>query len=282
MLRKLLLLALVGMIAASMTPFTPAADRALKISIPKRGKLTPVQQLNRDGVEAVNKNQFEKAESLFYKAYLFDPDDPFTLNNLGYISELKGEVERARRFYDLASRQETAATIDRSTSKAAEGKEFKEAVNDIGDTPLQVNRANVEAIRLMNEGRPSEAEAVLKRALDLDPRNPYTLNNMGVVQEMQGDFDLALKYYTRGGRVPLNGACDRDPESQMEGQSPSVRRRLTVRKKFASDCKQTRETKPGWRGLTFKASLPSIAITVRTRVNTSNRPMLWIRTTHFR
>jgi Flp pilus assembly protein TadD len=195
MLRKLLLLALVGIIAASITPFTPAADRALKISIPKRGKLTPVQQLNRDGVEAVNKNQFEKAESLFYKAYLFDPDDPFTLNNLGYISELKGEVERARRFYDLASRQETAATIDRSTSKAAEGKEFKEAVNDIGDRPLQVNRANVEAIRLMNEGRPSEAEALLKRALDLDPRNPYTLNNMGVVQEMKGDFDQALKYY---------------------------------------------------------------------------------------
>ena len=94
MLRKLLLLALVGIIAASITPFTPAADRALKISIPKRGKLTPVQQLNRDGVEAVNKNQVEKAESLFYKAYLFDPDDPFTLNNLGYISELKGEVER--------------------------------------------------------------------------------------------------------------------------------------------------------------------------------------------
>jgi Flp pilus assembly protein TadD len=196
MLRKLFLSALVGVIAASAIPRAMSADRALKISIPKRGKLTPVQQLNRDGVEAVNKNQFEKAESLFYKAYLFDPDDPFTLNNLGYISELKGEVERARRFYDLASQQETAATIDRSTSKAAEGKEFKEAVNDVGDAPLQVNRANVEAIRLMDEGRPSEAEAVLKRALVLDPRNPYTLNNMGVVQEMQGDFDQALKSYT--------------------------------------------------------------------------------------
>jgi len=69
-------------------------------------------------------------------------------------------------------------------------------VNDVGDAPLQVNRANVEAIRLMNEGRPSEAETVLKRALVLDPRNPYTLNNMGVVQEMQGDFDQALKSYT--------------------------------------------------------------------------------------
>jgi len=41
-------------------------------------------------VDAVRKRNYEKAESLFYKAYLLVPDDPFTLNNLGYISELKG------------------------------------------------------------------------------------------------------------------------------------------------------------------------------------------------
>jgi len=48
----------------------------------------------------------------------------------------------------------------------------------------------------MDEGRVSEAQAILQRALAWDPRNPYTLNNMGVVQEMEGDFDQALKYYT--------------------------------------------------------------------------------------
>ena len=42
----------------------------VKIPLPKRSQLTPVQRLNREGVEAVNKHQYGKAKSLFYKAYL--------------------------------------------------------------------------------------------------------------------------------------------------------------------------------------------------------------------
>jgi Flp pilus assembly protein TadD len=93
----------------------------LKITIPKRSQLTPVQRLNREGVEAIQKNQFDKAKALFYKAYLYDPGDPFTLNNLGYIAELEGQVERAQNFYGLASMQPTEATIDRASSKAMKG-----------------------------------------------------------------------------------------------------------------------------------------------------------------
>ena len=66
------------------------AGDTLKITIPRHSHLTPVQRLNREGVDAVKQHQYEKAASLFYKAYLFDPGDPFTLNNLGYISELDG------------------------------------------------------------------------------------------------------------------------------------------------------------------------------------------------
>jgi len=65
-----------------------AEEKALRISMPKRSKPTPVQALNRDGVKAVEKRDYAKAKKLFYKAYLLDPDDPFTLNNLGYIAEL--------------------------------------------------------------------------------------------------------------------------------------------------------------------------------------------------
>jgi tetratricopeptide (TPR) repeat protein len=74
----------------------------LKLTLPKRSELTLVQRLNRDGVEALRKQQYEKAEGIFFKAYLFDPGDPFTLNNLGYISELQGQLERAQKFYSLA------------------------------------------------------------------------------------------------------------------------------------------------------------------------------------
>src|SRR5579862_3999938 len=107
--KRWLLLGLVG-IATTGAQFAQAGD--LKINIPKRSTLTPVQRLNREGVEAVRKHNYPKAEQLFYKAYLFDPDDPFTLNNLGYISELQGQVDRAQRFYSLAAAQPSEAVID--------------------------------------------------------------------------------------------------------------------------------------------------------------------------
>src|SRR5271170_8093158 len=95
------------LLAATMAPLLHAGD--IKVTIPKRSQLTPVQRLNREGVEAINKRHFSKAKSLFYKAYLYDPGDPFTLNNLGYVAELEGQVDRAQAFYAMASAQSTDA-----------------------------------------------------------------------------------------------------------------------------------------------------------------------------
>jgi hypothetical protein len=74
-----------------------AQAQQVRIPLPKKSKFTPVQQLNRDGVAALKKHDIGKAKRLFYKAYLIDPNDPFTLNNLGYVSELEGSRERAER-----------------------------------------------------------------------------------------------------------------------------------------------------------------------------------------
>src|SRR6516164_1549667 len=99
----------VVLIAGAMPQSARAGD--LKITIPRRTHYTPVQKLNRDGVEQVNKHNYGKAEQLFYKAYLLDPDDPFTLNNLGFISELQGQLERAQSFYALAASEPTDAVV---------------------------------------------------------------------------------------------------------------------------------------------------------------------------
>src|SRR5882724_5751246 len=109
-------------ILAAMTAPSVALAGDLRIPLPKGSKTTPVQELNRQGVEALHKNQFAKAQGLFYKAYLYDPDDPFTLNNLGYVSELEGQVDRASRFYALAGQGASSAVIDRASTKAVEGK----------------------------------------------------------------------------------------------------------------------------------------------------------------
>ena len=167
----------------------------LRIPIPRRSELTPVQRLNREGVEAVKKRQYEKASSLFFKAYLYDPADPFTLNNLGYISELEGQLDRAHKFYTLASEQGSTANIDRSNARELQGKPMQMALENLQDKPMQVNRMNVDAMNLLAQDRGFEAVSLLQKAQGIDPRNPFTLNNLGVAEEEVGDYDTALKYY---------------------------------------------------------------------------------------
>jgi Flp pilus assembly protein TadD len=169
--------------------------RDVRVTVPQHSEATPVQRLNREGVEAVRKHQYEKAEALFYKAYLYDAADPFTLNNLGYISELQGKLDRAQKFYALASQQGSEAVIDLSNAKELQGKPMTYAWSGLKDVPMQVNRMNVEAIGLLSQQRNFEADALLQKALALDPKNPFTLNNLGVAEEATGNFPDALKYY---------------------------------------------------------------------------------------
>jgi tetratricopeptide (TPR) repeat protein len=165
------------------------------LTIPRRSELTPVQRLNRDGVKAVKDHQYEKAEALFYKAYLYDPADPFTLNNLGYVAELQGQLDRAHKFYELASEQGCDADIDLSNVKQLEGKPMMSALANLKGQPMRLNRMNVDAMMLLSQSRAFEAVAVLEQARRLDPRDPFTLNNLGVADEAIGDYEGALKNY---------------------------------------------------------------------------------------
>jgi Flp pilus assembly protein TadD len=172
-----------------------AWGRDVAIPIPLRSKLSPVQRLNREGVEAVKKHQYAKAEALFYKAYLYDPADPFTLNNLGFVSEFQGQLDRAHKFYALASEQGCNAAIDLSSEKSLENKPMRAALDNLQDLPMRVNRMNVDAMRLLSQDRAFESVALLQQALTIDPHNPFTLNNLGVADEAIGDYSNALKNY---------------------------------------------------------------------------------------
>jgi Flp pilus assembly protein TadD len=165
------------------------------IKIPRRSELTPVQRLNREGVKAVQKHDYKSAEALFYKAYLYDPADPFTLNNLGYVSEVEGDLDRATQFYQLASEQGSNASIDLSNAKPLEGKPMRDALINLQDAQMRVNRTNIQAMRMLAQNRGFEAVALLKQVLPVDQRNAFTLNNLGVASEATGDLDGALRYY---------------------------------------------------------------------------------------
>ena len=152
------------MVAALGCGLGHAAD--LRLKLPKRSKPTPVQQYNRDGVKAIEKRDYRKAKQLFYKAYLLDPNDPFTLNNLGYISELEGDVDRAARFYDLSAENSSEAVVDRSSAKDIQGKTVAQVAGKTGENSLEVNRMNVGALSLLQKDRAPEADARQGRGRD--------------------------------------------------------------------------------------------------------------------
>lgn len=174
----------------------PAHAAGIRITIPKHTEATPVQKLNREGVKEIKKHHLDKAEKLFYRAYLLDPDDPYTLNNLGYIAELQGQVQRAERYYQLAAKENNSESVISEASEAkAEGQKLSAVTGSYGNLQLQVNRGNVLAMSLLQQGRNQEAEDVLRNTLKLDPNNPFTLNNLGFAMEGQGDLQSALRYY---------------------------------------------------------------------------------------
>ncbi len=189
-----LLMAVIAVATAAISPYASARD--VQLTLPARSKLSPVQRLNREGVEAVKKHEYQKAEDLFYKAYLYDPTDPFTLNNLGFIAEQHGQIDRARSLYALATQQSCNAAIDLSSAKTLEKKPMRAALEGIEDLPMRVNRMNVAAMQLLSQNRSDEAIELLRQARALDPRNPFTLNNLGVAAEALGDDLDALRDYS--------------------------------------------------------------------------------------
>jgi Flp pilus assembly protein TadD len=169
----------------------------IHLKLPKRSKLTPVQQLNQAGVRALNHNDIAKARRDFYRAYLLDPDDPFTLNNMGYIAELDGEIDRAVKFYNLAAANGSNAVVALSSNRAMEGKLVSEISGNAANTPMQVKRLNVTAMGWMMKDRAPEAELVLRKALVLEPKNPFTLNNLAYVLEKEGELEEAVRLYSQ-------------------------------------------------------------------------------------
>ncbi len=184
-----------GVLLALLLAVTSAQAGDLHINIPKHTKPTPVQRLNQEGVKALARNDTAGAKRAFYRAYLLDPDDPFTLNNLGYVAELNGELDKAQKFYDLAAANTSNAVVAFSSNPELKGKQVSLVAGNAVSAAMQVNRLNVAAMGLMARDRAPEAERTLHKALLLEPKNPFTLNNLGYALEKEGELEQAVHYY---------------------------------------------------------------------------------------
>jgi Flp pilus assembly protein TadD len=189
----------------------------LKIPIPQRGLSTPTQKLNREGVAELKHGRREKAKRLFYRAYLLDPQDPFTLNNLGYIAELEGDADRAQRYYALAAQDHTDAVIDQSSEAALKGRPLDAAFRQVRGSDQQISEVNERAIILLQQGQVFAARNLLLSALQRAPQDPFLLNNLGYALESVGDLDGALRSYSAAASIHSTEKVIVTPRAKWRG-----------------------------------------------------------------
>jgi Flp pilus assembly protein TadD len=196
----------------------PAVSGDVKIPLPGRGLTTPTQKLNRDGVTELKRGHRDKAKQLFYRAYLLDPEDPFTLNNLGYVAELDGDADRALRYYALAAKDHTDAVIDRASEADLKGKSLDAVFEQVKDSDHELNKVNEQAIVMLQQGRIFEAKSLLQSALPRHPQEPFLLNNLGFALESEGDLDGALRCYSAAASLHSSKLIVVTPRAKWRGK----------------------------------------------------------------
>ncbi len=217
--RRVTLVGLLGMQFLAGTRRLHAGD--LKVNLPRRDVSIPTQKLNREGVAELKRGHREKAKRLFYRAYLLDPQDPFTLNNLGYISELEGDADRALRYYALAAREHTDAVIDQSSEASLKGKSLDDAFRRVQDSDQEIAKMNEQAIVLLEKGYIFEARNLLRSALAQHPQDPFLLNNLGYALESVGDLEGALRSYSAAASLHSTQQVVLTPRLKWRGRSIS-------------------------------------------------------------
>ncbi len=97
-------------------------ERALKHGENLEAK---VARLNLRGVSAINRNERRLGLQYFQQAYALDPNNAFTLNNMGYIAELQGDRETASFFYAKAlEARESNTRVAMAARKEVEGQKL--------------------------------------------------------------------------------------------------------------------------------------------------------------
>jgi len=84
---------------------------------------------------------------------------------------------------------------------------FDEVIND-AIILLKKNKHqiifNILCLAYQSKGKNKEAEKIMNEALQLNPNNPYFLNNMGITQHKLGNFKAAEEYFLKGLKLVPN------------------------------------------------------------------------------
>jgi tetratricopeptide (TPR) repeat protein len=137
-----------------------------------------------------------------------DPQNPFTLNNLGVANESIGDYDSALKFYAEASASHSSepavVTLDRawrgksvSAMASASEKRLEDRMKKMNGSEEHAVMFTMRGVSATNANDWVEAREDFLHAYSLDPSSAFSLNNRGFVAEMDGDLETAQFYYDK-------------------------------------------------------------------------------------
>jgi tetratricopeptide (TPR) repeat protein len=161
-----------------------------------------IQQTMRRGLVAEMQGRYVAAKNFYQQAHLIDPADPTPLRYLGEVyRHHTGEWEKARTTFEAILKM-PADDLSRAVAQHGLGKmtihdgEFKKGLalmEEAAETyPLALTYRNL-AVYWNSEGDMEKTEVYIKKALAMDPKDPYNVVFAAVFSAMTGHGDEALK-----------------------------------------------------------------------------------------
>ena len=161
-----------------------------------------VEAVMRSGLVAEIAERYVAAERLYQKAHQMDPADPTPLRYLGELyRHHTGEWDKARATFNTILNM-PADAVARAVALHGLGKmtihdgEFKKGLSlmeqSVAEFPLALAYRNL-AVYWNSEGDLEQGSAYTKKALALDPKDPYNLVFAAVFMAANGKGDEALK-----------------------------------------------------------------------------------------
>ena len=171
-----------------------------------------VNRLNLEAVNLLSEGRNFEATGLLQQALSLDPQDPFTLNNLGAADEATGDLGGAMKYYTAAAQARSSDVVAVTQNRSWQGKSVSEmaAANAMrlegrsqenGSGETQVSLLSRQGVFAANENDWVTAKRDFMQAYALDPSDAFSLNNRGYVAERDGDLESAQFFYQKAGRA---------------------------------------------------------------------------------
>jgi tetratricopeptide (TPR) repeat protein len=176
-----------------------------------------VNRMNVDAMDLLAEHRRFEAVALLRETLSLDPQNPFTLNNLGVAEEAIGDYDAALKYYgsasDRHSTEPVVVTLDRSwrgkpvSGMAAESaKRLEGRIKKMDTVEAQAVMFNLRGVSATNKNDWPSARQDFLHAYSLDPASAFSLNNRGYVAEMDGDLETAQFFYDKARKAGNSNA----------------------------------------------------------------------------